>query len=330
MASAHPSAFRTLSLLLCFASACSSSTEPTTPGGTNTNPNATHPAGNVAATVPIPFRPFGVALSGTTALVTQLDAAQVTRVNVVAGQVIDAIQVGQVPTGIAYLAGGATAAVTNQFDDNIGFIDLASKSQTAFVNAPSTTFRVLGSANGAHVYATASSGSVGVISFPGHQIEASVPVGFAPNGLALSPDGNTLYVTAMAGGVTVVDTRTNAVKTTYAIQETLQDIAVSPDGSELYVASESRGVVHVLNAGTGAIKTDINLGAAVFGLSITPDGAQLYATGSQAGALWIIDRATRSLLKTIPVGSTPRRIAFDAEGKHAVVSNEGGFVTIIQ
>ena len=329
MAAAHPSAFRTLSLLLGFASACSSSTEPT-PGGTNKNPNVTHPAGNVTATVPVSSRPFGVALSGTTALVTQLDAAQVTRVDVVAGQVIDAIPVGQVPTGIAYLAGGATAAVTNQFDNDIGFIDLASKSQTAFVNAPSTTFRVLGSANGAHVYATASSGSLGVISFPGRQIEASVPVGFAPNGLALSPDGNTLYVTAMGGGITVIDTRTNAVKTTYAIQETLQDIAVSPDGSELYVASESRGVIHVLNAGTGAIKTDITLGAGVFGLAMTPDGAQLYATGSQAGALWIIDRATRSTLKTIPVGSTPRRIAFDAEGKHAVVSNEGGFVSIIQ
>src|SRR5690242_14570386 len=170
MASAPPSAFRTLSLLLSLASACSSSTEPTTPGGTNTNPNVTHPAGNVVATVAVPARPFGIALLGTTALVTQLDAAQVTRVDSDGGQVIHAIHVGQVPPGVAYLTGGTTAVVTNQFDDNIGFIDLASKSQTAFVNAPSTTFRVLGSANGAHVYATASSGSLGVISFPGRQI----------------------------------------------------------------------------------------------------------------------------------------------------------------
>ena len=330
MSSTHPTVRRTATLLLLVAAACSSSTEPKPPGGTNTNPNATHPAGNLAATVPIPFRPFGVALSGTTALVTQLDAAQITRVDVVAAQVLDVIHVGNVPTGVAYLASGTTAAVTNQFDDNIGFIDLASRSQTAFVTAPSTTFRVLGSPNGAHVYATASSGSVGVIAFPSHQIEASVPVGFAPNGLALSPDANTLYVTAMGGGVTVVDTRTNQVKATYSVQETLQDIAVSPDGSELYVASESRGVVHVLNAATGAIKTDINLGSGVFGLAMTPDAAQLYATGSQSGALWIIDRANRTLLKTIPVGGTPRRIAFDADGKHAVVSNEAGFLTIIQ
>jgi YVTN family beta-propeller protein len=329
MASTRRSAFRSATALLIFAVACSSATEPT-PGGTNTNPNATHPAGNVTAVVPVPFRPFGVALSGTTALVTQLDAAQVTRVDVALGQVIDVIHVGNVPTGVTYLSGGATAAVTNQADDNIGFIDLASHAQSGFVNAPSSTFRVLGSPDGTHVYATASSGSVGVIAVSSHAVDASIDVGFAPNGLAFSPDGNTLYVTAMGGGISVIDTRTNQVKNTYSIPETLQDIAVSPDGSELYVASESRGVIHVVNAATGAIKTDINLGAGVFGLSMTPDGTQLYATGAQAGTLWIVDRATRTTVKTIAVGNTPRRIAFDADGKRAVVANEGGFVTIIQ
>jgi YVTN family beta-propeller protein len=114
------------------------------------------------------------------------------------------------------------------------------------------------------------------------------------------------------------------------MQETLQDIAVSPDGSELYVASESRGVIHVLDAATGAAKTDINLGSGVFGLSMTPDGAQLYATGSFAGTIWIVDRAARTTLKSIPVGGTPRRIAFNADGSRAVVTNEGGFVTIIE
>lgn len=329
MASTRPRAFRSVTGLLLFAAACSSTTEPT-PGGTNTNPNATHPAGNITATVPVPSRPFGVALSGTTALVTQLDAAQITRVDVALGQVIDVIHVGSVPTGVTYLAGGTAAAVTNQFDNNVGFIDLLSRTQSALVSAPSTTFRVLGSPDGTHVYATASSGSVGVIAFPSHQVETSVTVGFAPNGLAFSPDGKTLYVSAMGGGVSVIDARSNQLKTTYALQETLQDIAVSPDGTELYVASESRGVIHVLNAATGAVKTDINLGSGVFGLSMTPDGAQLYATGSQAGTLWIVDRAKRTTVKTIPLGGTPRRIAFDADGKRAVVSNEGGFVTIIQ
>ena len=34
--------------------------------------------------------------------------------------------------------------------------------------------------------------------------------------------------------------------------------------------------------------------------------------------------------KTLAIGGVPRRIAFDESGTHAVVSNEAGFVTIIQ
>jgi YVTN family beta-propeller protein len=72
------------------------------------------------------------------------------------------------------------------------------------------------------------------------------------------------------------------------------------------------------------------MGAPVFGLSLTPDNAQLYATSPETGMLWIVDRASRAQVKTLPVGGTPRRIAFDERGTRAVVSNEAGFVTIIE
>jgi YVTN family beta-propeller protein len=303
--------------------ACSSPTE----GGRSTGK---HPAGIIAANVAVGSRPFGIALSGSTAIVTQLDAAQLVRIDVSATRVLDSIRVGSVPTGVAYINGASAAAVTNQFDSNVGFIDLSTRQQTATVNAPSTTFRVLVSPTGKHAYATASVGSLGVISLPSHAVEASVTVGGAPNGLALAPDGGTLYVTAMSGDITVINTASNTVSRTFHIGGTLQDVAVSPDGTELYVADEYAGVIHVLESASGSEKTAISLGASAFGLAITPDGKQLYATSPSSGNLFIIDRSARAIVNTINLGGLPRRIAFDETGRRAVVSNESGFVTVIR
>ena len=298
--------------------------------GTEPKPNGkTHPAGVIAATVPVGARPYGIALAGTRAIVTQLDAAQVVRFDVSSAHVIDSISVGRVPTGITVFANGSAAAVTNQMDANVEFLNLTTKSSTAFVAGPSSTFRVLASQDEKHLYATASSGSVGVIAMPGHTVETSISVGGAPNGLALSPDGKTLYVTAMAGGISVINTSSNTVTRTIPLQGTLQDIAVSLDGSELYVADESSGNIHVVDATSGSLRADVQMGAGVFGLTLSPDGQQLYATGAQSGMFWIVDRASRSKVNSISIGGIPRRIAFDDAGSTAVVSNEAGFVTII-
>jgi len=311
--------------LLLGVTACSgSSTEP------HSNPNTTHPAGVIAATIPVGQRPYGIGLSGSIAIVTQLDGAQIVRLDAASARVLDSIPVGSVPTGITVFANGTSAAVTNQMDSNVEFVDLSNQRPAGLVGGPSTTFRVLASRDEKHVYATASAGSLGVISVPGHAVEASLAVGNAPNGLALSPDGSTLYVTAMFGGITVVNTRTNAVVRTIPLSGTLQDIAVSPDGKELYVADESAGSIHVLDAASGAVRTNISMGASVFGLALTPDGTQIYAGSPSSGKVWIVDRVSHTTLSTLSIGGMPRRIAFDGTGARAVVSNEQGFVTVIQ
>jgi YVTN family beta-propeller protein len=81
---------------------------------------------------------------------------------------------------------------------------------------------------------------------------------------------------------------------------------------------------------SGSEKTAIPLGASVFGLAITADGKQLYAGRPSSGNLFIIDRSSRAIVSTINLGGLPRCIAFDETGTRAVVSNESGFVTIIQ
>jgi YVTN family beta-propeller protein len=303
--------------------ACSDSVGPGIPKG------KTHPAGVVAATVAIGARPYGIGLFGTTGVVTQLDASQIVRFDIGSAHVVDSIRVGTVPTGIVLFANGTSAAVTNQQDATIGFVDLTAKVQTVLVSGPSNTFRVLTSRDEKHLYATASVGSLGVIALPGHTIEKSLPVGGGANGLALSPDGNKLYVSATSGVITVVDTRSNTVARTINLGGLLQDIAVSLDGKELYVADEASNQIHVVDEANGTLKTNIEMGAPMFGLSLTPDGTQLYATSALAGMLWVVDRVSRAKVSSIPVAGTPRRIAFDESGAVAVVSNEGGWVSII-
>lgn len=310
--------------VLLIVSACKSSTEP------GQQVSGRHPIGIVTDSISIGLRPYGIAMSGAFAIVTQLDGAQVVRLDAANSRVLDSVRVGNVPTGITFLTDATSAAVTNQMDGTIGFIDFSAMQQTSVVNGPSTTFRVLTSRDGKHLYATASSGSLGIIGLPSHAVEASVNVGSAPNGLALSPDGATLYVSAMTGSISVINTATRAVTGTISLPGTLQDIAVSPDGGELYVASESGNTIHVLDAKTGTVKASIPMSGPVFGLSLTPDGAQLYATSPETGQIWIVDRTSRNVVKTLTVGGMPRRIAFDQLGSRAAVSNEAGYVSIIQ
>jgi YVTN family beta-propeller protein len=66
-----------------------------------------------------------------------------------------------------------------------------------------------------------------------------------------------------------------------------------------------------------------------YGLGISPDGQQLYATNPITGKIFIVDVADRHLLNTLTVGGAPRNVAFDHDGRTAVVTDGAGRVVFI-
>lgn len=139
-------------------------------------------------------------------------------------------------------------------------------------------------------------------------------------GVALSSSTN--------GTVFKINAGTGAIETTSSPGGEPQDIALSRDGSRLYVANQADWV-DVLDASSlGRLQRFPLVGA--FGLGITPDDAQLYVTSPETGTLSILDASTGSVVASLRVGGVPRRVAFDATGKTAVVANEGNWVDIVR
>ncbi len=285
------------------------------------------PSGDMQQSVGVAARPFGLAVSGSQALVTQLDGASVTRVNIAGAPVVlSRIDVGRVPTGISVTPNGASAFVTNQGDFTIGLIDVIAGKQTRTIALQSSTFRTLVSHDGSKVYWTTSGGELTAFN-----IATSAPtftlqgIGLA-NGLALGLGDSTLYVSSVSGTMYAINVKTGTLirSLSYGFS-TLQDVVVSPAGDELYVADEN-GRLYTMSP-TLAVTRTLQLPGA-FGVAMTVDGTQLWVTQPTYGQISIVDRATFAVVKVIS-GGAPRRVAFDRFGV-AVVADEFGAVRVFR
>jgi hypothetical protein len=285
------------------------------------------PGGDTQQSLALGARPFGLAVSGSQALVTQLDGASVTRVNIAgAPTVMSRINVGSIPTGISVTPNGATAFVTNQGDFSIGLIDVLAGQQTRTITLQSNTFRTMVSRDGSRAYWTTNGGELS-----GFNVTTSAPTFtmqgiFAANGLALGLGDSTLYVSSTAGTMYAVNVKTGALIRSLSYgSSSLQDVVVSQNGDELYVADEY-GRLYTMSP-TLAVTRTIQLPGA-FGVAMTVDGTQLWVTQPTYGQISIVDRATFTVVKVIS-GGAPRRVAFDRFGV-AVVSDEFGAVRVFR
>ena len=276
-------------------------------------------------TIVIGFRPYGVAVAGSTALVTQLDAGEVQRFTLPA-RTPRRIAVGDVPTGIAIDASGTRAVVTNQHDDNVGIIDVATGTQTAVVPAGATTFRALFSPTGQRAYVTSSAGSLFALDMTtGTFVDTATTVA-AANGLALAGD-TLLVVTSMFGGIAYVDARTLVETRRIEGTGTYQDVVLRQGTNRFYVAVESRPVIEIRALDSGAIVDSIIMTQGTFGLTRRPKSNELWAT--QGNRLSVIDLPTGAVVRTLLIDD-PRRIAFDADGNHGVVTSQSGSVYFLR
>ncbi|MEV7617928.1 YncE family protein [Streptomyces sp. NPDC089799] len=148
----------------------------------------------------------------------------------------------------------------------------------------------------------------------------SVPVGTAPYGLAVGPDG--LAWVATAEGVVVVDTRarTRVARIPYATGARTgpvttgeyrgggMGIAVAPDGSRVYVGVNvpgRRGVLEVIDTAAGKVTATVPVGRRPFDVDVARDGAEVYVTGHDSFDVTVVAAAglATSRIEVAPYGT---------------------------
>ena len=159
----------------------------------------------------------------------------------------------------------------------------------------------------------------------------TIPVGSAPVGIVVTPDGATAYV-ADSGGqeLTVVATATDTVGGTVPVGLGPADLAVSPDGARLYVSRPAAGVVGVVGTASGTTTATITGFSTPRSLALSPDGTALYVADAGGTTVAVVNTATATVTAAVAVGNAPDTVALRPDGAVAYVSVPGsGTVAVV-
>jgi YVTN family beta-propeller protein len=199
--------------------------------------------------------------------------------------------------------------------------------------------------------------TVSVIDTINNTVVATIPVGSAPNGVAITPDGTRpndddgrrqkplAYVTNEADNtVSVIDTASNTVVATIPVRQEPNGVAVTPDGTHAYVTNKLDDSVSVIDTSSNTVVATVPGFVLPTGVAATRGGTGPYERDDRrhqslayvtnyvatidgsnlpASAVSVIDSASNTLVATIPVGQFPNGVAITPDGNHAYVANQG-------
>jgi YVTN family beta-propeller protein len=169
----------------------------------------------------------------------------------------------------------------------------------------------------------ASSDSVTPIQIATNTPGDAIPVGRAPAGIAITPNGKTAYVTSeISHSVTPIDTATNTPGAAIRGVFFAFGVAIAPDGKTVYVTNVHLHAVTPIDVATNKPGTAIPVGSRPRGIAITPDGKTAYVANQGSNSVTPINLATNTPGSAIPVGRDPAGIAITPDGKTAYVANE--------
>ncbi len=143
----------------------------------------------------------------------------------------------------------------------------------------------------------------------------SVAVGWAPEGVAVHPDGLLVYV-ANSGDrtVSVIETVFNRVVGIIALDEfggapqplAPRGVAVSPDGNRLYVTDGAGDRLFVIDTTANhAVVGIVPVGRSPYGVSVSPDNRRVYVANTGDHTVSVVDGRSNQVIAVVPVGLAP-------------------------
>ena len=163
-----------------------------------------------------------------------------------------------------------------------------------------------------------------------YTLAATVPVGSAPNGVAVDSANNSVYVANLtASTVSVVDEGTDTVTATITVPGGPDSVAVDDATDTVYVSQDSSRSLTVIDGGTNTVTTTVATGQQPEGVAVDSATDTVYVANTADGTVSVIDGATNTVETTISVGSVPVQLAIDGATDTVYCLNYGHSVSVI-
>jgi YVTN family beta-propeller protein len=155
-------------------------------------------------------------------------------------------------------------------------------------------------------------------------INATVPVGLDPFGVAADPATHSVFVANTGSdNVTEISDLTDLPTNSFAVGGAPEGIAVDAVAGEVFVANSGSDNVTVFNESQQRVVANIPVGAAPIGVVADPSTGQVFVTDKDSYAVTAINVSTEVVVATIPVGIDPYGIALDNATDNLYVANTG-------
>jgi len=227
---------------------------------------------SVAAAIEVGTSPHGLAITpdGRLVLAAVFGTNSVAFIDTASRTVVGKLPVGN-PHNIALSPDGRTAYVAAQMKDSLGLavLDVAGRSQTAFVPLDKTPRALSVSPDGKRVY----------------------------------------FTLAGSDAVQVLDTSSKAIVNQIAVGASPHLPLATPDGRKVLVVSQGPGELYILDPAAGTVSAHLAVGTLPHWIALTPDGRRAWVTNEGSNDVSLVDLASATKTATIPVGNAPRKIA---------------------
>jgi YVTN family beta-propeller protein len=163
------------------------------------------------------------------------------------------------------------------------------------------------------------------------RVEATVPGGGGPWGVAFHPAGHELWITnRTAKSISVVDVATRTVTGSIAAGRTPLGITFDGSGARAFVASYGGDRIEVIDTASRQSVGRFAVDRGPSGLAFDPASDTLWITCYGADTLLALDPATGEVRARLHVGRKPTQLALDAPRGRLYVSSFGaGSVTAV-